>query len=75
LDRVNRDRYYKYNIINNNKNSDNKKDVPAAELRKIIIEERKVIEEFKINLCINWKNQLKLTVKEVFWFSLINCYN
>ena len=75
LDRVNKDRYYKYNIINNNKNSNNKENVPAAELRKIIIEERKVIDEFKKNLCINWKNQLKLTVKEVFWLSLINCYN
>ena len=74
LDKVNRDRYYKYNIINSNKNN-NRENVPAAELRKIIIEERKVIDEFRINLCINWKNQLKLTVKEVFWLSLINCYN
>ena len=74
LDRVNRDRYYKYNIISNNKNN-NRENVPAVELRKIIIEERKVIDEFKINLCINWKNQLKLTIKEVFWLSLINCYN
>lgn len=74
LDKVSRDRYYKYNIINNNKNN-NRENMPAAELRKIIIEEKKVIDEFRINLCINWKNQLKLTIKEVFWLSLINCYN
>lgn len=74
LDKVSKDRYYKYNIINNNKNN-NRENVPAAEFRKIIIEEKKVIDEFRINLCINWKNQLKLTIKEVFWLSLINCYN
>lgn len=73
LDKVNRDRYYKYNIINNSNNS-TRENVPAAELRKIIIDEKELMDTFKLNLCINWKDRMGLTIKEVFWLSLINCY-